>query len=197
METKKCSSCQVTLSLDKFYKDSSRRDGLTNKCKRCSYARSVKYVEKNPEIIKAEKQRYYARNAEKLRKYYSDNRERILATAKESRTGKEGYIRTMLNSAKARAKRKGWDFDLELNALLGIAGDCCPVDGLPFDWDRQLEIDNALPLTVPSLDRIDSSRGYTKDNVMIIGDKWNRWKSNMGLDDLEQLIQYVRSVTKG
>ena len=120
-----------------------------------------------------------------------------MATAKESRTGKEGYIRTMLNSAKARAKRKGWDFDLELNALLGIAGDCCPVDGLPFDWDRQLEIDNALPLTVPSLDRIDSSRGYTKDNVMIIGDKWNRWKSNMGLDDLEQLIQYVRSVTKG
>jgi hypothetical protein len=31
---------------------------------------------------------------------------------------------------------------------------------------------------------------------MIIGDKWNRWKSNMNLDNLELLIQYVRSVTK-
>jgi len=79
---------------------------------------------------------------------------------------------------------------------MAITGDYCPVDGSPFDWDRQLEIDSTLPLATPSLDRIDSSSGYTKDNVTIVGNKWNRWKSNMNLGELELLIQYVRSVTK-
>jgi hypothetical protein len=196
LKTKKCCSCKVEFSLDNFYKDLSRRDGLNNKCKQCTYTRQRKYKEKNPEIIKAEKQRYYERNKNKLRQHYLDNKEQILAAAKQGRTGKEGYLKTMLASAKSRAKQKGWEFDLELDALMMIAGDFCPVDGLPFDWDRQLEDDSTLLLTIPSLDRMDSSRGYTKDNVMIIGDKWNRWKSNMNLEDLELLIQYVRSVTK-
>jgi hypothetical protein len=197
LTTKKCCSCKLEFLLDKFYKDSSRSDGLSNKCKSCSYIKYRKYKETNPDVIKAEKRRYYARNKDKLRQYYCDNKEQILAAAKQNRTGKNGYLKTMLNSAKSRAKQKGWDFDLELDHLMAIASDCCPVDGLPFDWDRQLESDRTLLLAIPSLDRIDSSRGYTKDNVIIIGDKWNRWKSNMNLAELELLTQYVRSATKG
>lgn len=191
-----CSHCKQEFPLENFYKDASRRDGLSNKCKPCTYVKQRKYKENNPDAIKAEKQRYYERNKDKFRQYYCDNKEQILAVAKKNRTGKEGYLRTMLNSAKSRAKQKKLEFDLELDALMAIANDYCPVDGLPFDWDRQLENGKALLLAIPSLDRIDSSRGYTKDNVMIIGDQWNRWKSNMNLGDLELLIQYVRNVTK-
>jgi hypothetical protein len=197
LTTKKCCSCKLELPLDNFYKDSSRRDGLNSKCKPCVYTKHRKYKEKNPDVIKAEKQRYYAKNKNKFRRHYSDNREQILAAAKQNRTGKEGYLKTMLASAKSRAKQKSWEFNLSLDDLMAIANDHCPVDKLLFDWDRQLESDRTLPLSIPSLDRIDSSRGYTKDNVMIIGDKWNRWKSNMNLDNLELLIKYVRSVTKG
>jgi hypothetical protein len=196
LTTKKCCSCKLEFSLDKFYKDSSRSDGLSNKCKSCTYTRQRKYKEKKPDIVRAEKKRYYARHRDKLRQYYWDNKEQLLAAAKQSRTGKKGYLRTMLASAKSRAKEKGWEFNLELDDLMAITGDYCPVDGSPFDWDRQLEIDSTLPLATPSLDRIDSSSGYTKDNVTIVGNKWNRWKSNMSLGELELLIQYVRSVTK-
>ena len=193
---KRCSRCEQNLSVEDFYKDSSRKDGLSNKCKACTYTKQRKYKKNNPDIIKAQKKRYYENNKDKFRQRYQENKERIAQNAKKSRTGKEGYIKTMICSAKTRAKAKNWDFDLDLDFLLEVTGDYCPVDGLPFDWNRELDQDNSLPLTIPSLDRIDSSQGYTKNNVIIIGDKWNRWKNNMSLDDLELLVKYVRSVTK-
>ena len=183
--------------MENFYKDASRKDGLSNKCKPCTYVKQCKYKENNPDTIKAIRQKYYENNKDKFRQYYRDNKEQRLATAKQSRTGKEGYLKSMLYSAKSRAIKKGWEFNLDLDILMAIASDYCPVDGLPFDWERQLDYDKTLPLSIPSLDRIDSTRGYTKDNVMIIGDQWNRWKNNMNLEHLELLVQYVRSVTKG
>ena len=192
-----CSRCKQKFPLENFYKDASRKDGLNNKCKPCAYVKQRKYKENNPDIVKAEKRRYYERNKDKFKQRYQDNKEHIAQKAKESRTGKEGYIKTMFQSAKTRAKARGWEFDLDLSFLLEQSGNYCPVDGLPFDWNRELDQDTSLPLTIPSLDRTDSSRGYTKDNVVVMGDKWNRWKSNMNIDDLELLVKYVRSVTKG
>ena len=200
-EFKVCNKCAIELPISKFGRDSRRSDGVHNTCKKCFNAARKEYRRQNPEVIqkvkKKYKEKYYEENKRKVRQHYEENRDQILAMAKQGRTGKEGYLRIMITSAKSRAKHKGWEFDLELNALMMVANDYCPVDGLPFDWDRQLENDSTLPMTIPSLDRIDSFRGYTKDNVMIIGDKWNRWKSNMNLDNMELLIEYVRSVTKG
>jgi hypothetical protein len=195
-----CNKCAVELPIVNFGKDSRKDDGVHNTCKKCFNAAKKEYRRQNPEVIQQAKkkyrEKYYEENKAKARQYYEENKERLLRGAKANRTGKEGYIKIMLYSARHRAKDKGWDFDLDLDELVSIAPDCCPVDGLSFDWERQLDDDETLPLTIPSLDRIDSSRGYTKDNVMIIGDKWNRWKNNMNLEDLELLIQYVRSVTK-
>ena len=156
-----------------------------------------RYKRKNPERVKRGRKKYYDENREKLRQYYHGNKEWILRNAKQSRTGKEGYLRAMLASAKSRAKQKGWDFDLDLDYLMAMAADECPVDGQRFDWDRQLEQDGTLPLSIPSIDRINSSIGYIKGNIAIIGDRWNRWKNNMTLADLATLIRYVRSVTEG
>lgn len=191
-----CSRCKQKFPLENFYKDASRKDGLSNRCKPCTYVKQRKYKENNPDVIKAEKRRYYERNKDKFKQRYQDNKEHIAQKAKKSRTGKEGYIKQMLYSAKSRANAGGWEFDLDLEFLLEQSGNHCPVDGLPFDWNRELDQDKSLSLTIPSLDRIDSSRGYTKDNVAVIGDKWNRWKNNMNIDDLELLVKYVRSVTK-
>ena len=101
----------------------------------------------------------------------------------------------MLQAAKSRAKKKGWEFNIDLDYLYAIAPEKCPVDGREFDWERKLENDNTLLLSIPSLDRIDSTKGYIKGNIAIIGDQWNRWKNNMNLDDLHKLMQYVRGVT--
>jgi len=86
-----------------------------------------------------------------------------------------------------------------MDYLMFIATDCCPVDGRPFDWNRERELTKdykLLDCSIPSIDRTDSSQGYVKGNIAIIGDKWNRWKNNMELDDLLLLTQYVQGVTK-
>ena len=193
---KKCPGCKMELPLESFHKNSSRCDGRASRCKQCHNKAMRKYKRENPVRIKKDKKKYYDENRDKIRKYYQDNKDWILERAKEKRKGMDGCLKTMFYSARTRAKSKQWDFDLDLDYLHSIAPDCCPVDGLPFDWNRERENDPSLPLAIPSLDRIDSSKGYVKGNVAIIGDKWNRWKSNMTPDDIDALSQYVHSVTK-
>ena len=200
---KKCSSCLLVVSLSRFASDLSRKDGLNHRCKQCEQKRAREYRENNPERRKESKEKYYNANREKLietsLKRYRENREEILLLAKQKRTGKSGYLKSMLACAKARARQKGWDFDIDLDYLELIATDFCPVDGARFDWDREREgvkDGQSACYVTPSLDRIDSTKGYVKGNLRIIGFKWNAWKSNMQLNDLMFLVEYVRSVTK-
>lgn len=187
--------------MEKFAKDkSSKKDGHHHRCKLCQVTYLREWKQNNPDKVRAQRKRHKQLHSDQLklakRVHYYANREVILANSKKKRTGKRGYLKTMLRSAKARAKEFNLQFDIDLEYLEFIATDHCPVDGLPFDWDRQLETDKSLSLATPSLDRIDSSQGYVKGNVKIIGWKWNAKKSNMNLDDLLLLVEYVRSATK-
>jgi hypothetical protein len=201
--TKQCTACSLLLPLSNFSIDSSRHDGLEHRCRDCEAKRARLYRQNNPERRKATKKAYYDANREKFneasRQRYWANPDEINAIAKQKRIGKEGCLKVMLHSAKARAKKKNWDFDLDMDYLMSIVTDCCPVDGKPFDWDRERELTrdgDFFDCSIPSIDRTDSSKGYVKGNIAIIGDKWNRWKSNMELNDLLLLTQYVQSVTK-
>jgi len=195
---KQCSKCEQIISAKQFTKDKNKKDGLGSYCLECNRANRREWNKNNPNKLKAQKQRWNQQDRVKQskRESYQSNRETILAKLKQQRTGKEGYLKTMLRSAKSRAKENSLEFNIDLQYLQSIATDHCPVDGLPFDWDRQLEVDKFLPLATPSLDRIDSSKGYVKGNVKIIGWKWNAKKSNMNLDDLLLLVEYVRNATK-
>lgn len=197
---KQCSQCKELLSIDQFYGDSRRKDGKGHRCKSCVVIYVRKWQKANPDKLKAQKRRYKKANKDKVsserKRHYQKHKEKILSRMEQERTGKEGYIKTMLSAAKHRAKNASLEFDLDLEYLLSIATDHCPIDGTPFDWLRQLKQDKLLNLATPSLDRIDSSKGYIKGNVKIIGWKWNYKKSNMNLDDLLLLVEYVRSATK-
>lgn len=45
-----------------------------------------------------------------------------------------------------------------------------------------------------TLDRIDNSKGYIKGNVAIISHKANRMKSDLTLQQIENLYNYVKQV---
>jgi hypothetical protein len=56
----------------------------------------------------------------------------------------------------------------------------------------KLEFNNAgFRENSPSIDRIDSTKGYTPDNIQIISWKANRIKGYATLQELEMLLAYL------
>jgi hypothetical protein len=140
-------------------------------------------------------QAYYAKHKEKLKQdsidYYHDNKEKVLATVHVYRNenrevikekGREYYRRNLknrlVNAARARSKKSGVEFDLTVDDF--EIPDKCPLLGIELyvaDGRKTVKYNSA------SLDRIDSSKGYTKDNIWIISFKANTMKSNSTLDE--------------
>lgn len=87
----------------------------------------------------------------------------------------------MLNDARKRAKNKGLEFNIGIEDI--TIPKYCPI--------LELELDTkATYLTrdfAPSLDRIDSTRGYIKGNVRVISFLANSVKRNLTLDLLKKL----------
>lgn len=98
----------------------------------------------------------------------------------------EKVLRSKLTFARNRAKA-GMPFDLTLEGLLALLSDQkgrCHYTGLelsPFPSD---------PNTV-SIDRVDSARGYTLDNVVLCLWDVNRMKQDMPIDRLLELCRLL------
>lgn len=89
--------------------------------------------------------------------------------------------------ARARAKQDGMDFDLSLDDI--VIPECCPYLRTVFVMgDKQL---------AASLDRIDSTKGYTKDNIMVISYMANRMKNNATIEQLVKFAEGVLTVHQG
>ena len=133
---------------------------------------------------------------EKSRQYYLDNKKEIaqkhkiyLATIKPktkeyNRKYKEKSAeRRLYHAAKARARLKGTEFNLDLKDI--IIPELCPYLKTP------LEKHKGMLWTNPSLDRIDNSKGYTKENIEVISKLANIMKAH---STKEQLITFAESV---
>jgi hypothetical protein len=85
--------------------------------------------------------------------------------------------------ARDRAKRKGMEFTITPQDVHDAIVNKCPVLGIELAcsdgkyWDAS-----------PSLDRIDSSRGYTPDNIWVISARANRIKSDATLEELKLVV---------
>ncbi len=75
--------------------------------------------------------------------------------------------------------------DLDLNFLIEISKKNCPILGIEIKWNNK----NIIQMNSPSIDRVDNSFGYTKNNVLIISYKANAIKNNATLEELELLYE--------
>ncbi len=93
----------------------------------------------------------------------------------------------ILQNAKSRAKKKGWDFNLEITDF--EIPEKCPILGLPLEltWGEGTK-DNK-----PSLDRIDSNLGYIKGNVQVISWRANNLKSDGTLSEFIALVEFLKN----
>ena len=101
----------------------------------------------------------------------------------------------LLASAKNRAKEKGLEFSLTLEHLLALAKrKRCPISNKLFTWKTHID-DHSSNQTAdsPALDRIDPHRGYTPDNVWLIGSRMNTIKNDATPRELALISRAVNN----
>lgn len=91
----------------------------------------------------------------------------------------------MLYHARGHARRIGVPCNLTLDDIVIPA--VCPVLGIPLRRGYG-------PLTdaTPSVDRVNSQRGYVRGNVAVISHRANTLKNNATLREIESLAAYMR-----
>ena len=106
---------------------------------------------------------------------------------KKASNPQERFVRNMLNMARFRARQRGVAFDLTPDAV--SVPDRCPVLGIPLIpvYTRLNGGVQGMP-DAPSLDRIDSLKGYTKDNVWVISNRANKLKGDGTLEEFKKLF---------
>lgn len=90
-------------------------------------------------------------------------------------TTKEGHIKNIFLSRKARAKKDGIPFEISLEHVIEIAPDQCPVFGKPLLWAQRNGYARSMS---PTLDKIDPSLGYVPGNVQWLSHLANIMKCN-------------------
>lgn len=88
-----------------------------------------------------------------------------------------------LSTVKCRAKKRGLDFNLDADDM--EFPETCPILGISIS--AKLGRDNW-----PSFDRVDNSKGYTKDNVRVISARANMLKNANTIKTLESILKYMK-----
>ena len=150
---KRCSKCQKTKTLSEFNKTKTNKDGLSYLCKDC-----------NREATKAYRQRNHKR-------YYENQ--------KAKRAEENVFISQTLYNLKTRSKKKGLEVTVTQEFLLKLLQASeyrCSVTGLNMNLETHPR-KKANPFKA-SLDRKDSTKGYTESNV-----QWVCWAVNQMKSD--------------
>ncbi len=120
-------------------------------------------------------------------------------------------IQTPIRKRKNFLKGKGIEF-YWLNKILttkGVKGldknkaleevatpEYCPCLGIKLNYNGTGEMGYTRTDNSPSLDRIDSSKGYECGNIQVISWRANRIKNDSTLEELELIVKHLQSLIK-
>ncbi len=180
-----CFTCKIEKPASEYYFSKGSFDGLRHDCIECYNKKAVENNRKNKDHISAARREKGAtpegkeKAKLKRRKFYIAHREDIIQKQKEKiknnpepskrlREKRTRSLRGKMSFWKNSAKRRGivWDLDLEFLSSLPLI---CYFTG--EDLTLEPYKNNSV-----SLDRINSSGGYTKDNVAFCCAPINRMK---------------------
>jgi hypothetical protein len=144
---KKCSKCGETKPVNEFYKSSHH---YSSWCKQCCRDRS--HIQVVNGYSKARWEKILSTRPEKRKIFVPENKiDSILHSIASNHCG----------NIKKRVKIKGYSIscDVDTDFLYGLIKQFCK--------ENYYTLEPQSPFR-PSVDRIDSSKGYTKDNVRIV-----------------------------
>ena len=127
---------------------------------------------------------------ETLRRYEQRIKDETGHTPRTDRNINRADPRIILfRSCRGRAKGAGIEFDLEISDI--TIPDKCPVLGIPlkFNLGNKIANDNS-----PTIDRIDNTKGYLWDNIIVISWRANRIKNNSTVNELRMLADFYENL---
>lgn len=166
VEYKKCKICNLNKHYSDFSINNAAKDKLQSRCRSCDKDyQSKRRIKYSKEI------RDYSREYQR-----------------EKRKNFDFRLKMLLNASKQRAVLKNREHSITIEDIKKIypVDGKCPVFGIELKFNSAGFRDDS-----PSIDRIDSSKGYTKDNIQIISWKANRIKSYATVEELQTVLNYL------
>lgn len=117
--------------------------------------------------------------------YYRDPDGKMVETSRSRR--RRNWAGSALHEARRRARDRGYEFTLTVQDI--AVPTQCPVLGIPIAVSDGRPGPNS-----PSLDRVDSTKGYTPDNVRVISWRANKIKGDATPEELERVAAYARGL---
>lgn len=174
-----CKKCKLEKELSEFNKSKANMlDGIDWQCKLCRKAY------KNKDYIRD------AANARRRFRHQNDTEFRERRRESNLKFQHENHERYLWRKAKQRAVQLDLEFNIEISDIK--IPEYCPLLEIKLFKGKPGDYQNS-----PSVDRIDSSKGYIKGNIAIISTRANTMKSNASLELLEKfsknILQYYNS----
>jgi hypothetical protein len=108
------------------------------------------------------------------------------------RKTKRGFITRLIGNVRRRCREQQIAYDLDVDYLLSIASDKCPVFKTPFIWSQG----NGYSPEGPSLDKVIPTLGYIKENVVFISRIANTIKQNVTEKELYAVADWLHDKRK-
>jgi len=173
-----CCGCKTPRSHADFHRDrKDHRFGIQRVCKAC---------------VKQRPPRKRPRTAEHYRKKYEAHKDAVVFNSRAHYRTLRGRFLTLISAARGRAKKRGLEHDIDIAWALDAwdrQGGCCVITGIPLELEIPVSKTRELNPFAPSLDRIDSGRGYTKDNVRIVCVIVNLAMNRFGLEAFQRMME--------
>jgi hypothetical protein len=160
-----------------------------------------RYVEKNPEKVKEAQRKWNEKNIGYNKEWYQktrdQNREKDILRYRKMK--KEQPWILAYRAVKTRAKKKNMEFNLTEDYLMSIWSLTCPVLGIPlypavYESGNSRTGSKAKPHdNSPTIDRIDSSKGYIIGNVCIMSYRANMIKNCGTIDEHRAIVRFLEN----
>lgn len=154
--------------MDAFSNRASAHDGKRPRCKQCEHAADAEKRRLEPERFQAYAVKFYEKNRKRriasATAWNRANQDHVTQKARQRRWV-DDWMTALIQHAKGAARSRFREFTItreHVEALNRKQGGRCYWLGIPFAFDLEPRHPQR-----PSIDRIDPSRGYTPDNVVL------------------------------
>lgn len=170
-ETKNCIECKNNKTLENFHVNKNGSKNRNNRCKECrNFINRERHKREDVKQKHSERMKNNRKDPEYVRK--------INEYGKNYYKSDHGRTKSLLKSAKRRSYKFDYHCDIDYYFILEkLEKGYCEATGIVFDKNGEGDYSNH-PYS-PSLDRVDSKKGYTKENVRMVIWQFNLMKGEV------------------